>query len=126
MIAAIILADFAKRRRRLADSRAAEDHNRLLDFVLAEQQFGLEVVNLQAHAAQVLFCKKLGIGIGRTVTRAFENRLHPLRGIGILFDCLWQLPRQLFATIDRMSGCRDLLIFFHRLSIIPACRWHLE
>jgi hypothetical protein len=88
------LLDGSARGRRLADSRAAEDHDRMVDPVLLEQPLGLEVVQLQPNAARVVAAEEVDVEVGLAVARALEDRPHASRGIGILFRRLGALPRQ--------------------------------
>jgi hypothetical protein len=46
--------DIARRGHRLVDARATEHHDSVPDTVLAQQQFGLEVIDVQAQAARVI------------------------------------------------------------------------
>src|SRR5439155_1221323 len=72
------------RRPRLANSRAAEHHDRVADTVLVEQGFRFEVFELQPQAAGLVAAQEFGIRLGQTVGRTLQNPLHPLQRLGIL------------------------------------------
>jgi hypothetical protein len=58
-----------------------------------KQKLGFDVVQLQAHAAQVVFGQEGGVGIGCPVARAIQDRLHAPQGVGIFIDRLRLSPR---------------------------------
>ncbi len=82
--------------------------------MLAQQQFGFEVIDLQPHAAQIAFRKKIGVVIGGPVAWTLQNSLHATRRIRIFLDFLRPLPRQRFAPFKRMGGRWNLIL--HRFS----------
>ena len=98
------------RRPRLANSRAAEHHDRVADTVLVEQSFRFEVLELQAQAAGLVAAQKFGIRLGQTVGRTLQNPLHPLQRLGILLGRLGPLPWQRLPASMRVGRARDPVV----------------
>ncbi len=95
------------RRPRLANSRAAEHHDRMADTVLVEQGFRFEVFELQPQAAGLVATQKFGIRLGQPVGRTFQNPLHPPQSLGILLGRLGPLPWQRLPAPMRVGRARD-------------------
>ncbi len=88
---------------RLANPRAAKHCNGLID-PMPKQKLGFDIVQLQAHAAQVVFSQEGDVGIGRPVVRAIQDRLHAPQGVGIFLDRLRLSPRQRLAALQGWAG----------------------
>ncbi len=85
-----------------ADARAAEHHDGRMDVVLFKQQLGLEVVDLQAHAAHAVRRHEVHVLVGAPVARAGEDRADALRRIRIFILGFGLLPGKRLAPVQRM------------------------
>ena len=86
--------------------------------VLLKQQFRLEIVDLQAHAANAILSEKVRVIVGTTVARAVQDRLHTAHGLGIFLSCLRLLPRQRLAALVGVRGRWNWVLLVHRMQII--------
>ena len=64
-----------------------------MNLVFFKQQLGFEIVDLQAHTAYAIFCKKFDVVVGTTVAGAVQDCLHSEEGLGIFLSWLRLLPR---------------------------------
>jgi hypothetical protein len=94
--------DLSLNGRGLSNSRSSEDNDRVSDGVLFKQEFGLEVIDLEAYAAYIIAVEKIQILISLPITRAFQDGFDSLLCIRILFNRLWSLLRQWFAAMIGM------------------------
>ena len=79
--------------------RTSEDHDRVANAVLFKQQFGLEIADLQADAPHAVPREEVEVGVGPTITGAFENCLDPPGSVRIFFRGLRALPGKRLAPI---------------------------
>ena len=101
---------------RLANSRAAENDNRLVNLMVFKQEFRLEIIDLQAHATHAILRQKVDVDVSPPIAGAIQDRLHPLQSLGVFFGCLRLLPGQGIVSPRGMGGARNVLRLCHGLS----------
>ena len=71
--------------------------------MLGQQQFRLEIVELQALAANIVTREKIDVLLRQPIARAFQDRLEATPRVGIFLDRFGNLPRQRLVPLQRMG-----------------------
>jgi hypothetical protein len=83
-----------------SDPRAPEDYDCVANAVLFKQQFGLEIVDLQADAPHAGSRQEIEVNVGPAIALAFKNCLDARGRLRVFFQWLWVLPRKRLSPIQ--------------------------
>ncbi len=101
------LFELASRRLRLAQPRAAEDHDGASDAVRLQRLLGFLIVELQSQAAVRVGMEKGHIAVGLDIRWMLHDGAQPGLRLCLFFDRFGTFPRQRLGTLRSMGRLRD-------------------